>query len=182
MEAKQIECVSFGGRPYYLIRKSARVSRIVSVLGDPMDQFDRADILRIIREASEPATVEEARVVTRYDAYYLDRHGQHPLPAFLVRLDDAGHSVFYVDMKTARLVEAYDQRSRWNRWLYHGLHSWNLPWLYRHRPAWDLVMIVLLLGGLSLSITAMVLAFRLVARLILSATKNGRKISGSQTA
>jgi len=94
-------------------------------------------ILKAVREASQPTTVEEARVVGRYDAYYLDPHGQHPLPAFLVRLNDAARSAFYVDLKTARLVEAYDRRSRWNRRLYHGLHSWNLPWLYSHRPAWD---------------------------------------------
>jgi hypothetical protein len=165
IQAKRIEFLSFHGRSYYLIRNSAQLSRIVPVQGEPTEQFDRAEILQVVREASHPATVHEARVVGRYDAYYLDRHGQHPLPAFLVRLNNDAQSAFYVDLKTAQLVEAYDRRSRWNRWLYHGLHSWNLPWLYSHRPAWDLVVIALLLGGLALGVTGGVLAVQLMGRL-----------------
>jgi hypothetical protein len=61
-------------------------------------------------------------------------------------------------------VEAYDNASRWNRWLYHGLHSWNLPWLYRHRPAWDIMVMLFLLGGTSLSVTAVILGFQLLRR------------------
>ena len=171
---KRMEFVSFDGRGYYVIWSSVHRSRIVPVQGEPMDQFDVADILKVVREASQPAIVEEARVIDRYDAYYLDRHNEHPLPALLVRLNDAAQSAFYVDLKTARLVEAYDRRSRWNRWLYHGLHSWNLPWLYSHRPAWDAVMILLLLGGLALGVTAGVLAFQLVGSR--PAARNGRKI------
>jgi PepSY-associated TM region len=171
IEAKRAELVSFDGRPYYLVRSSARVSRIVPVQGGAIDQFDQAVIFRIARDVSQPAAVEEARVVSRYDAYYLDRHGQHPLPAFLLRLNDANQSAFYIDLKTARLVEAYDRRARWNRWLYHGLHSWNLPWLYSHRPAWDGVMIVLLAGGLALGVTAVILAFQFVRRMSRSSPK-----------
>jgi hypothetical protein len=175
MEAKRIELVSFDGRPYYLIRNSPRISRIVAVEGAAIDEFDRADILRIVKEATEPAMVEEARVVSRYDAYYLDRHGRHPLPAFLVRLQDAGRSVFYVDLKTARLVEAYDQPSRWNRWLYHGLHSWNFLWLYNHRPAWDAVVIVLVTGGLALGVSAVILAVQLVWKNVVVRARHGPK-------
>ena len=72
--------------------------------------------------------------------------------------------MFYIDPKNARLVEAYGSRSRWNRWLYHGLHSWDLPWLYRNRPAWDIFVLVLLLGGVSLCITSVILAFQLLRR------------------
>jgi len=61
-------------------------------------------------------------------------------------------------------VEGYVTRSRWNRWLYHGLHSMDLPWLYRHRPAWDLMVLTLMLGGTALSVTAMVIAWRRLRR------------------
>ena len=180
IETKRVEFVLFDGRPYYLIRNSAQASRIVPVQGEPMDQFDSPGILKVVRDASQPAAVVEARVVSQYDAYYLDRHNQHPLPALLVRLNDQARSAFYVDLKTARLVEAYDRRSRWNRWLYHGLHSWNLPWLYSHRPAWDVLMMVLLLGGLALGVTGGVLAVQVVARMSWFAARNGRKISSPE--
>lgn len=121
-------------------------------------------ILDTIRAAVAPEAIAETRVVMQYEAYYLDRHNQHPLPAIFVRLDDPRDSIFYVDPATARIVEAYDSASRWNRWLYHGLHSLDLPWLYAHRPAWDIAILTLLLGGASLSITSLILAWRVVRR------------------
>jgi len=121
-------------------------------------------ILSAIQKAVEPETVAESRVVTQYEAYYLDRHQLHPLPALFVRLNDAQGSMFYIDPKTARIVEAYDSASRWNRWLYHGLHSLDLPWLYRHRPAWDIVILALLAGGAWLSVTSLIMAWQLLRR------------------
>jgi hypothetical protein len=61
-------------------------------------------------------------------------------PALRVGFDDRDGSVYYVDLKTAQVVESYDARSRVNRWLYHGQHSIDLPWLYRNRPTWDVAV------------------------------------------
>lgn len=121
-------------------------------------------ILAGVREAVAPASIIETRMVTKYEAYYLDRHKQHPLPALFVRLNDPRDSMFYIDPATAHIIEAYDSSSRWNRWLYHGLHSLDLPWLYAHRPAWDIAILALLAGGASLSITSLVLAWRVLRR------------------
>jgi hypothetical protein len=125
---------------------------------------DPATIFSIIRETVRPDTISEFRTVTEYEAYYLDRHQRHPLPALFVRVTDAGESMFYIDPKTARIVEAYDSASRWNRWLYHGLHSLDLPWLYAHRPAWDITILALLLGGASLSVTSLIMGWQLLRR------------------
>ena len=51
-----------------------------------------------------------------------------------------------------------------NRWLYHGLHSLDFPLLYYRRPLWDIVMIVLSLGGLGSAVTAVVPAWRRLRR------------------
>jgi hypothetical protein len=79
-----------------------------------------------------------------------------------VQLNDPARSAYYIDPKTARIVQSYNSNSRWNRWLYHGLHSLNLPWLYKYRPAWDIAVILLLLGGASLSVTALILAWNVL--------------------
>jgi hypothetical protein len=125
---------------------------------------DPAAIFSAIRDGVEPSSVIEFRIVTEYEAYYLDRHQRHPLPALFVRLNDAGDSMFYIDPKTARIIEAYDSASRWNRWLYHGLHSLDLPWLYGHRPAWDVTILALLAGGAWLSVTSLIMAWQLLRR------------------
>jgi hypothetical protein len=125
---------------------------------------DPGRILSAVRKAVEPQTISEFRMVTEYEAYYLDRHQQHPLPALFLRLNDLHGSMFYIDPRTARIVEAYDSASRWNRWLYHGLHSLDLPWLYRHRPAWDIAILALLAGGAWLSVTSLIMGWQLLRR------------------
>jgi hypothetical protein len=168
INVKELELTVFAGEAYYLARESPAVSRIVPMRGDSSKQFDSTCILKLVAQAAQPAAFAETRLITSYEAYYLDRHQQQPLPALFVRLNDAAGSMFYIDPKTARLVQAYGGRSRWNRWLYHGLHSWDLPWLYRYRPAWDIFVLVLLLGGTSLCVTSVILAFQLLRRKLFS--------------
>jgi len=104
--------------------------------------------------------------MTQYDAYYLDRHGERPLPVIMVRLNDEAHSRYYIDPKTAQVAGSYRSSGpSWvNRWLYHGLHSLNFPWLYNYRPAWDIVVLTLMLGGSSLCVTSVIIGFQLVRR------------------
>lgn len=164
MEVKEMDLGVFGGESYYTARQAPNVSRIIPVNGRVFEQFDQARILQLVSKSVVPATIAEARVLSQYDAYYLDRHEQHPLPALFVRVNDSADSTLYIDLKTARLVEAYGKRSRINRWLYHGFHSWNLPWLYRYRPAWDIFVLLLLVGGTCLCITSVILGFELLQR------------------
>jgi hypothetical protein len=38
------------------------------------------------------------------------------------------------------------------------------PWLYRHRPAWDVTVLALMLGGTALSVTGIVIGWRRLRR------------------
>ena len=164
LHVKELELTTFAGEPVYLAAETPRRSRIVPVDGVPAQEFNPAKVVRVLAQAIQPQELAEVRVVKEYESYYVDRHYDRPLPALLVRLRDPDASMYYVDLKTARIVEGYVTRSRWNRWLYHGLHSMDLPWLYRHRPAWDLVVLALMLGGTALSVTAIVIAWRRLRR------------------
>ncbi len=53
----------------------------------------------------------------------------------------------------AAIVRKEERLTRLNRWLYHGLHSLDFPFLYYRRPLWDVVVIVLSVGGIVLSVT-----------------------------
>ncbi len=89
----------------------------------------------------------DLRIMDEYDAYYLDRHGERPLPVIYAELNDASHTRYYIDIKTARVAGTYSSRNWVNRWLYHGLHSLDFPWLYKYRPLWDIVVIFFMAGG-----------------------------------
>jgi len=122
-------------------------------------------MVRAIGQASRPDNVVEAKLLTDYDAYYRDRTRQLPLPVLLVRVHDAQRSAYYIDPVSARIVASFNSHSRWNRWLYHGLHSIDLPQLYKHRLAWDFLVAALLLGGASLCVTSVLLAFGVLRRI-----------------
>ena len=166
--AKEFELASFAGQPVYVAKNATNDVRIVSLDGQVAREFDYRRILDVVEKTSQPARITEARIVTKYEAYYLDRHGRLPLPAIYVRLDDSKTSSYYIDPKTALVIESYNSHSRWNRWLYHGLHSIDFPWLYAHRPAWDMLVLALMTGGIVLVTTALLLAIRAVRRAVSS--------------
>jgi uncharacterized iron-regulated membrane protein len=163
-QTKELEFTSFAGKPFYLATGVLNQTRIVPVRGEPSAEFSKDQITEVLRRAAQPATLTQVRLVTEYEAYYLDRHNRLPLPVIFVQMNDKESSSYYVDPKTARIVQSYNSYSRRNRWLYHGLHSIDLPWLYKHRPAWDIVVLALMLGGTSLCITSLILAWRVLRR------------------
>jgi hypothetical protein len=161
---KELDLTFFAGEPVYLAIESPQSSVAIPVHGEPSALFDSTRVAEVLASASRPYALEEVRVIAEYEPYYIDRHHARPLPVLLVRLNDPGSSMYYVDLKTARIVESYGAKSRWNRWLYHGLHSIDLPWLYKHRPAWDIFVLTLMLGGASLSVTSVILGWQFLRR------------------
>jgi hypothetical protein len=71
-------------------------------------------------------------------------------------------------------VGTYSSSDWVTRWLYHGLHSLDVPWLYNHRPAWDIVVITFMLGGTALAVTACVLAWQVLGRRLMRSSVAAR--------
>jgi hypothetical protein len=161
---KELELTFFEREAIYIAHSDAD-SLIVPDYGAPFKLFDSPEIASMMAQAAH-GTFMEGREVLEYESYYIDRHHRLPLPAMAVQLNDPEQTLFYIDLKTARIVKSYVKISRWNRWLYHGLHSMDLPWLYRNRPAWDILVLALLAGGAALSITSLQLAWRYLRTLL----------------
>jgi hypothetical protein len=162
LKVTELELTSFGGEPVYLASVGRGTTRIVPVNGEPMAAFPNDRIMEIVRNAGR--NIADLRVMDEYDSYYLDRHHEKPLPVIFAELNDAEHTRYYIDPRTARVVGTYSS-SRWmTRWLYHGLHSLDFPWLYKYRPLWDIVVISFMLGGSALCCTSLVLAWRVLRR------------------
>jgi hypothetical protein len=164
LRVKELELTSIAGQPVYLAHLGGGDTRIVTADGRVRTEFDRERVVQIATQAAAPIGLADIRVLDQYDLYYLDRHRKRPLPVILVALNDAEHTRYYLDPKTARLVATYSSRNWATRWLYHGLHSLDVPWLYNHRPAWDILVLTFMLGGTALSVTSLLLAWRVLGR------------------
>lgn len=164
VKVKELEFTSFAGEPAYFATLAPGDTRIVPVSGEPQMALDSHRIMEIATRASRPFGGANVSMLSEYDRYYLDRKHEAPLPVVLVELNDMDHTRFYIDPKTARAVGGYSTSGFMDRWLYHGLHSLNFPWLYNHRPAWDIIVIAFMLGGTALSVTSLVMAWQVLGR------------------
>jgi len=161
---KELEFTSFGGTPMYFATLTGGQSRVVPLGGPPRTEFDRTEIMAMLRRAAGAGGIADLNVIDDYDRYYLDRTGKAPLPAILARYTDSQQTRIYIDPKTARVVNGYRDGDWMQRWLYHGLHSLNFPWLYKYRPLWDLVVLTFMIGGTILCVTSLILAWRVLGR------------------
>lgn len=122
------------------------------------------DSATILRQAVAAAGGAAGGTMTRLsspDDYYYDSVERHrPFPVVRLEFRDAVSSALYVDPVRAELVMRQERLTRWERWLYHGLHDLDFAALRTRRPAWDVVVIVLSLGGLVLSWSGMLVAVR----------------------
>jgi hypothetical protein len=163
MKVRRLDFVSFQKEPVYIAVEDIRHERQIPVNAPPRAEFDRARIVGIVTKASQPDGLAESAVLDKYDAYYLDRNHALPLPVLYFRVKDKYSSRFYIDPRTAQIVGGYSSEGWSERWLYHALHSVNFPLLYNYRPAWDIVVLFLMLAGATLSITSVVIGWKFLS-------------------
>ncbi len=175
----EFELIFFRAQPYYLAFGARGESRLLhgDAAGACLSPLSLNELARAGQQAESGARAKNAVMLSAYDAYYYDQHGVKPLPVARVELDDAQQTWMYANPATGLIVARYTARSRAERWLYQGLHCLDFPFLYRHRPAWDIVVILLSIGGLVLSGTGVVLAAQYMRRTLRRKTPTRRAVA-----
>ncbi len=79
------------------------------------------------------------------------------LPALRSDFGDRHNTWVYLDLHTGDMELSMDSAQRVGRWLFHFLHSWDLPPMLQYGWVRDGVLILLSLGGLALSATGVVI-------------------------
>jgi hypothetical protein len=160
--AKEIDFITLGGRPYLRARFDADKQLIVGQQGKTVTHFTPA----AITAAALPLLAGQcgaAETVAADDAYYVAPSARQA-PLYRLRCSDARHTWFHVDGANGQIIEKVDDSRRWYRWLYSGLHTFDLPWLLAH-PALRTSLILLLCGsGLLFSLTGIVIGWRRLRR------------------
>lgn len=182
---KELEVIQFRGQPYLVgyrpldgysyeeeiganeersePRREHLIVQATAPDRGPFRRFDDESMWAVAKAAMPGVKMQDAEWLLEYDAYYYDKDRNRPLPVLRVRYADADSTWLYLEPGLGTLTK-YDRGARWNRWLYHGLHSLDFPFLYYKRPLWDIVVILLSIGGLALSATTLVPTWRRLAR------------------
>ena len=122
--------------------------------------FDKDRMWDVAKAAMPDVPLADATWLHEYDAYYYSRHNDRRLPVLRIKYDDPQATWLYLDPERGTIASRLERASRWNRWLYHGFHSLDFPFLYNRRPLWDIVVIVLSIGGVAISVTSGLPAWR----------------------
>ena len=129
-----------------------------------LERFPRELLVAGVERMRPTASITAVTPLEGPDAYYYSRYSPVRFPALRVEVDDPQGSWFYLDPATGGVAHRYERRSRLNRWIYHGLHSFDFPGLDGNRPLWDILVLFLMAGGTALSVTGVVLTGRWMER------------------
>lgn len=167
---KEVEIVRFRGH-YFASSAAGLVS-----FGEPQfgvrDQLPADQMVGAANLVMPGTAIDGMSWLDQYDSYYYDRSGRLSLPVLRVRYSDPQQTWLYFDPRHGVIARKEERLSRLNRWLYHGFHSLDFPFLYYHRPLWDIVVIVLSIGGIVLSATTLTASWRRLKRHTISAWRS----------
>jgi hypothetical protein len=108
MHAKEVELVNLQVNPIIWCGSRPASPELSQWREAPLSNSISQRILGLLSKSLAPAKITEARVITQYDAYYIDRHQEHPLPALLVRVNDSADSALYIGLvSTAGFIMAF---------------------------------------------------------------------------
>ena len=196
---KEVRFVRMQGEHYYVVRRTIDEGRdlgkrerlhqpypvggrvdperlIVSAatLAPRTAPFSPDDIVARVKAEVPDAAIADSQLLTEYDSYYYSRNRQTPLPVVRIRFADPAETWLYVDPEMNQVLASIPRLARVERWLYNGLHSLDIGYLYS-RPLWDIVMLVLLVGGLVSSAIGLYVGVKRVGRAVV---RNVPRLSG----
>jgi hypothetical protein len=150
------------GQPVYVFAVSPAQRWLVKA-DNPVSTLELSghrEIISAARRLLPTAHLRQVETLQAYDFYWYAHHIPRLLPIWRFIFDDPQRTWFHIDPATGEVLEQMDASRRLNRILFNALHSLDFPWLLAARPVWDGLVIVLCVLGLSLSVTAVVIAWR----------------------
>jgi hypothetical protein len=162
--AVEARFVWLGGKPLILLSdRSGRPTSIDPATGMAAPLSDAA-IFEAARQLMPQAAMTMQRRLDQYDAYWYAHHQPRVLPVLRAGFDDAAQTWFHIDPRSGEILGRSDSSRRSYRWLFNALHSFDLPLLVAWRPAWDIVMWLLSMLGLTISVSGIVIGWRRLVR------------------
>ncbi len=156
---KEILVTKVGGAGYYVFRSDPEQQVVMSAVTAqaPAPNF-ALDTLAQAAKTVIPAEQIARSEITQGDLYYYSTvHNPRPLSGLRIVLDDPARTWVHIDTKTGQLMELMDYSRRVYRWLFHGLHSWNIPLFSKYDRQRRLVLLGFCVAGFLFSLSGVYL-------------------------
>ena len=157
------------GEEVALLHGASGPPRLVEARSGAPIAFDPAQVAAAASRLFD-APVVRTELLHRHDLYYYDRAPHtmtggrdKPLPVVRAVYGDPARTWVHIDARTAQVLDRTDANGRLRRWLFQMLHSWDWLPLLERRPLWDVLMVLLSVGGFALSATGAVIGWRRLA-------------------
>ena len=153
-----------GGRPLMLLADRDGHGTVADPATGVAITLSDDEIVAAARSLLPDAAITERVRLTDFDTYWYPHHNERVLPVLRIGFGDAARSWFYLDPRNGDIVGRSDDSRRTYRFLFNALHSLDFALLLRHRPAWDIVTVLLSLIGIVVSVSGIVIGWRRLRR------------------
>lgn len=165
-ELKKIEWSHFQNVPIYKIAVGEENLSIDASTSEIKELYlSEASIHQAIKGIHGDSAEYTLSMITDYEEYYLQWKRDVLLPAYKVEVNDADHSLYYINPETGNYKYVNDNR-RARKWMFNAFHYFHIKWLMDRPVLWTIVIWTLSLGGIVVSATGVWLSIRFVRRKI----------------
>ena len=156
---KEILFTKVGGASYYVFRPDTTHQVVMSAatMQAPLQEFSFQALTQAASAVFPARNIERSKIIHGDTYYYGTAHNPRLLPGVRVVVDDPAQTWLHIDMKTGQLIELMDHSRRVYRWLFHGLHSWDIPYLLEHDGQRKILLLALCIAGLLFSLSGVYL-------------------------
>ena len=171
---QQITWRSYGGHPYYEVQRHGQLESWDALGEAPQPlHLTEEDIKAKLTPVLGTADMQ-IELMNHYDNYYASLNDKYELPIYRISAQDKESSRIYISPTTGE-TRYYSLNGRVKKWLYPFCHNLRIGFFAEHSTLRVICMLVLVLGGLVVSVSGVVLGFRYLRRVIRRAKSRRNK-------
>ncbi len=174
---KEILLSKVGGVSYYVFRSDSERQVVMSAdsVRTPASKFTLDALAEAAKLVMSAQQLDRSEIAQGDLYYYSTVHNLRPLSGLRIVLNDPARTWVHIDTSTGRLMEIMDSSGRAYRWLFHGLHSWDVPFFLERDWQRRMILVGLCGAGFLFSLSGVYLG---IARLV-TMSRRSSWLSGS---